>query len=871
MPGLTHRTTVSAWQARSRASVRARARPFPTLRHERKCWSAGDQVVVGIDEVGRGSWAGPVTVGAVVAPPTSTSSGVRDSKLLTPAEREVVRARACARGRAASASGTRATRSATYLGHDRGAAPIAASARARPARGAGLRTRSHRARRQARLPAHAAARCTRSSRATRRSCRSRPRRWSPRSTRDAMMAEEAEHYPGVRVRVEPRLPGAGAQVRARRRTARRRSTGARGSSWTTASGAASRGTSASRGCSDGRRSPTCPSGARSTRTRAAIARRSTCATLFAADPERGDRMHVEVAGWYFDYAKHRVTDETIALLVRARRRARPARAHRRDVPRRARQRHRGPAGAARRAAHAARTRRSSSTVSTSSPRCTRCSTGWARSPTQVRSGAWTRAHRPPHPHRREHRHRRQRPRSGDGVRRAPRVQRPPSSSAASCRTSTAPISRRTLRGLDPAETLFVVSSKTFTTLETLTNARSARGWLRRRARRRRGREALRRGVDERGRRSRSSASTPTNMFEFWDWVGGRYSMWSAIGLSLMVAIGPDHFAELLAGAHEMDEHFRTAPWPRTCRRSMGLLALLVPRLPRRADAGGRAVRARARQAAVVPPAARDGEQRQVGRRRRARRCRCRPARSCGARPARTASTRTSSCCTRAPRSCRSTSSGSCTPQPGLDARAGTSTCCVANLLAQAEALAFGTGDRRRSSRTGACRATVRRRCSSPTGSTPRTLGALVAAYEHKVLTLGTIWGIDSFDQWGVELGKKLAGRIAAELERGDDAARARQLDERAARARYASSESASVGLSSDRPRRRTSHGAAACALLGRELGLDDLVALAERRDERLDHRGGRAARAARRPGRGSRRRRSRCRTRPRDAAPASAR
>ena len=84
------------------------------------------------------------------------------------------------------------------------------------------------------------------------------------------------------------------------------------------------------------------------------------------------------------------------------------------------------------------------------------------------------------------------------------------------------------------------------------------------------------------------------MFEFWDWVGGRYSMWSAIGLSLMIAIGPDNFAELLAGAHEMDEHFRTAPLAENLPGHDGVARVLVPRLPRRADARGRAVRAGAR-------------------------------------------------------------------------------------------------------------------------------------------------------------------------------------------------------------------------------------------------------------------------------------
>src|SRR5664279_5147560 len=129
------------------------------------------------------------------------------------------------------------------------------------------------------------------------------------------------------------------------------------------------------------------------------------------------------------------------------------------------------------------------------------------------------------------------------------------------------------RDLDPQETLFVVCSKTFTTLETLTNAHTARAWCLR---------AL--GDEAAVRRHFVAVSTnaegvakfgidPANMFEFWDWVGGRYSMDSAIGLSTMLAIGPDHFRAMLAGFHEMDEHFRTAPFARNLPVLLGLLAL----------------------------------------------------------------------------------------------------------------------------------------------------------------------------------------------------------------------------------------------------------------------------------------------------------
>ena len=122
------------------------------------------------------------------------------------------------------------------------------------------------------------------------------------------------------------------------------------------------------------------------------------------------------------------------------------------------------------------------------------------------------------------------------------------------------------RDLDPAETLFIVSSKTFTTLETMTNAHTARDWcLRGAGRRGGGRQALRRRLDQRRGGRRKFGIDTANMFGFWDWVGGRYSMDSAIGLSTMLAIGPEHFREMLAGFHAMDEHFRTAPFERTCR------------------------------------------------------------------------------------------------------------------------------------------------------------------------------------------------------------------------------------------------------------------------------------------------------------------
>ena len=193
--------------------------------------------------------------------------------------------------------------------------------------------------------------------------------------------------------------------------------------------------------------------------------------------------------------------------------------------------------------------------------------------------------------------------------------------------------------LDAAETLFIVSSKTFTTLETMTNAHSARDW------------ALAALGGDAAAVARHFVAVSTNaeavsafgidtdnMFGFWDWVGGRYSMDSAIGLSTMLAIGPDNFRALLGGFHEMDEHFRSAPFERNLPVLMGLLTLLVHQLLRRADGGGAALRAVPEALSGLPAAADDGKQRQAGHAGRHAASTTTPARSTGASPAPMAST-----------------------------------------------------------------------------------------------------------------------------------------------------------------------------------------------------------------------------------------
>ncbi len=324
-----------------------------------------------------------------------------------------------------------------------------------------------------------------------------------------------------------------------------------------------------------------------------------------------------------------------------------------------------------------------------------------------------------------------------------------------------------VRDLDAAETLFIVSSKTFTTTETLTNARSARAWL-----------LAQLGDDAAVAKHFVAVSTnaqqvaafgidTANMFEFWDWVGGRYSMTSAIGLSTMLAIGPDAHADLLAGFHAMDEHFRLAPFEENLPVLMGLIAVwnrnflgcptvgvlpyeqYLKRLPAylqqlTMESNGKHVTLDGTDVEYDTGPVYWGE-------------------------------------------------------PGTNGQhsfyqlihQGTSIIPVdiigfarslnplgdhhdilsANVFAQAEALAFGKTEaevRRDAGPEGVVAHRVmegNRPSNVLLGDvlTPRLLGSLIALYEHSVFTQGTIWGIDSFDQWGVELGKALASAIVPEL------------------------------------------------------------------------------------------------------------
>jgi glucose-6-phosphate isomerase len=321
--------------------------------------------------------------------------------------------------------------------------------------------------------------------------------------------------------------------------------------------------------------------------------------------------------------------------------------------------------------------------------------------------------------------------------------------------------------LDPAETLFIVCSKTFTTLETLTNAQTARAW------------SLRALGDERAvRRHFVAVSTnaegvakfgidPTNMFEFWDWVGGRYSMDSAIGLSTMLAVGPEHFREMLSGFHAMDLHFRTASLDRNLPVIMGLLAVLyadffdartVAVLPydqylKRFPAYLQQLTMESNGKHVTLDGARVNYQTSP---------------IVWGEPGTNGQHSFYQLIHQGTKLVPCDFIAFCRSLNPLD---GHHDLLMANVFAQTEALAFGkTASEVEAEGTPAWLAPHRVfEGNRPTTTiladrlTPETLGSLVALYEHSVFTQGVIWSIDSFDQWGVELGKALARRIGGEL------------------------------------------------------------------------------------------------------------
>ena len=493
-------------------------------------------------------------------------------------------------------------------------------------------------------------------------------------------------------------------------------------------------------------------------------------TLFAQDPRRGERFAVEAVGLYLDYSKNRITDETLRLLL--------ALAESSHVRERIDAMFRGEkinVTENRAVLHVALRAPRDETILVDGenvvPEVHAVLDKMANFANRVRSGAWT-----------GYTGKRMRNIINIGI--GGSDLGPFMAYEALKYFSDRSLTLRFVsnidgnefveatRDLDPAETLFIVSSKTFTTLETLTNAHSAREWCLR---------AL--GSEQAVAKHFVAVSTnaqevakfgidTANMFEFWDWVGGRYSYDSAIGLSLMIAIGPEQFREMLAGFHAMDEHFRTTPFERNLPVLLGLIGIWYNNF-----FGAQTV-------AVLPydhylghltsylqqlDMESDGkhvdlEGKQVNYQ----------------------------------------TGPIIWGQPGTNGQhafyqlihQGTKLIpcdfigfyqalnplgphhdlLMANFFAQTEALAFGkTAEEVAAEGVPAFQVPHRTfEGNRPTNTilaprlTPETLGKLIALYEHKVFVQGTIWNIDSFDQWGVELGKVLASRIIPELQSADE-------------------------------------------------------------------------------------------------------
>ncbi len=488
--------------------------------------------------------------------------------------------------------------------------------------------------------------------------------------------------------------------------------------------------------------------------------------LFAEDPGRGERLCAEAAGIYLDYSKHRVTDETMELLLRL--------AAERQVPERRDAMFAGD--------HINVSEdRSVLHVALRMPRGTHLAVDgvdvvaevhevldkMAAFADQVRSGTW-RGH------------------TGKPIRNVVNIGiggsdlGPVMAYEALRHYSKRDMTFRFVsnvdatdlveatRDLDAEETLFVVCSKTFTTLETLTNATSARRWLVDHLGDDAGVAKHFVAVSTNARAVAEFGIDTENMFGFWDWVGGRYSMDSAIGLSTMLAIGPGRFGELLAGFHDMDEHFATAPLAQNLPVIMGLLAVwygnffgaqsqaVIPydqylkRFPAylqqlTMESNGKHVTLEGTSVDYDTGAIYWGEPGTNGQHSfyqlLHQGTRLVPVDLIGfARP--------------------------------LNPLGDHHDILTSNVFAQAEALAFGR-TREEVEAEGTPEGVVPHRVmegNRPTSVllcdllTPRILGSLVALYEHSVFTQGAIWGIDSFDQWGVELGKVLASRIVPELQ-----------------------------------------------------------------------------------------------------------
>jgi glucose-6-phosphate isomerase len=488
-------------------------------------------------------------------------------------------------------------------------------------------------------------------------------------------------------------------------------------------------------------------------------------TLFANDPSRGERFAVEAAGLYLDYSKNRITDETVRLLV-----ALASACRLREQIEAMFRGDRINTTEGRAVLHVAlRAPRGASIILDGDnvvPHVHDVLDRMAAFADQVRDGRW-----------RGHTGRRVRTVINIGI--GGSDLGPVMAYEAMRHYSARDLTFRFVsnvdgtdfaeatHGLDPAETLFIVSSKTFTTLETMTNARTARQW------------ALDALGDERaiGRHFVAVSTNAEqvaafgidtgNRFGFWDWVGGRYSMDSAIGLSTMIAIGPEAFRALLAGFHAMDEHFRTAPFERNLPVLMGLLTIWYTNF---FDTSTVAVLPYEQYLKRLPAYLQQLTMESNGKH---------VTRDGVAVDYETGTIYWGEPGTNGQHSFYQLIHQGTRLIPcdfigfthTLNPMGQHHDLLMANVFAQTQALAFGKTAKEVRAEGTPERLVPHRTFEGnrPTNTilaerlTPETLGALVALYEHSVFTQGAIWQIDSFDQWGVELGKVLASRIVPEL------------------------------------------------------------------------------------------------------------
>ena len=494
--------------------------------------------------------------------------------------------------------------------------------------------------------------------------------------------------------------------------------------------------------------------------------------LFANDPGRDKRFSVEAAGLFLDYSKNRVTDETIRLLLELAR-ARGVAALRDAMFAGEKINVSEQRAVLHVALRAPRDQKILVDGKNVVPEVHAVLDRMAAFAAQVRSGAWT-----------GHSGKRIRNVVNVGIGgshlgpemayRALRQFSDPSLTLRFVANVDGAAFTEATQDLDPHETLFIIASKTFTTLETMSNAAAARRWVLDSIGTERGIARHFVALSTNGEAVAKFGIDTENMFGFWDWVGGRYSMDSAIGLSTMIAIGAENFRGMLTGFHAMDDHFRTAPPERNMPLLMGLLTVWYNNFFGAQTIG------------VMPYAANlarfpaylqqlqmesngkhvdiDGQDLQV-----------QTGPVIWGEPGTDAQHSFYQLIHQGTKLIPCDLIGFCRP---LSPLAEQHDLLMANLFAQAEALAFGKTSDELAAEGSRPEQTPFRVCEGnrPTNVilaeqlSPHTLGALVALYEHNVFTQGAIWGIDSFDQWGVELGKALAQRIVPELTPGAEPA-----------------------------------------------------------------------------------------------------